>query len=132
MAYWEPRTVQIFNVRPNEPLKAEIAPDSLPALPALARSLQLYNFGKNISPKGPDFQGYLICGLADGSVVHFAWDAVGHRLSDRKVISLGNSPVHLTVCQVDGKKAIFAAGDRATVLSTEKGKLVQSPVMLKV
>lgn len=98
--------------------------DKSEPLPALVRSVQFFTFGGN--------DKYLICGLADGSFAHLAWKPATKKLVDMKIVSLGNAPVHLSVCEVDGKKAIFAAGNRATVVALDKQKLSHSPVMLKV
>lgn len=101
-----------------------------PPLPALVRSAILYNFGSDTSPKGADYHPHVLAGLGDGSVVYFAWK--DKQFKEKKIISLGRAPVSLTVCQVDGKRAVFAAGNRATVLSWEKKRLHTSPIMLKV
>lgn len=100
-----------------------------PPLPALVRSAILYNFGSDTSPKGADYHPHVLAGLGDGSVVYFAWK--DKQFKEKKIISLGRAPVSLTVCQVDGKRAVFAAGNRATVLSWEKKRLHTSPIMLK-
>lgn len=99
-------------------------------LPALVRSLQLFNFG--VDRRDSDYQIYLLCGLADGSLAHFKFDSKAKQLSEKKIISLGHAPVNLTVCEVEKKASIFAAGDRATVVSLDNKKLIHSPVMLKV
>lgn len=112
-------------------------------LPALVRSAFLHNFGKG---NGADSQSHLFVGLADGSLVSFSFkrkaiievvdgkeSKINTRvLEDQKIISLGHAPVSLTPCQVDGKRAVFAAGSRATVLSWEKTRVHNSPIMLKV
>lgn len=99
-----------------------------PKLPALVRSAFLYNFGS--TAKGDDYHPYLLIGLGDGSLVSFSWK--DKQLKDKKIISLGHAPVSLTPCRIDGKRTVFATGNRATVLSWEKKRLHNSPIMLKV
>jgi len=101
-----------------------------PPLPALVRSAILHNFGSDASSKGADHHPHVLAGLADGSVVYFPWK--DRQFKDRKTISLGHAPVSLTVFQIDGKRAVFAAGHRAAVLSWEKKRVHTSPIMLKV
>lgn len=110
--------------------KGFVSVSKSPPLPALVRSAILYNFGSDTSPKGADYYPHVLAGLGDGSVVYFAWK--DKQFKDRKTISLGRAPVSLTACQVDGKRAVFAAGNRATVLSWEKKRVHTSPIMLKV
>jgi hypothetical protein len=49
-------------------------------------------------------------------------------------VSLGHAPVSLSVCSIleGDMKTVFAAGDRAIVFAYERGRLVYSPILLKV
>ncbi|KAG5648442.1 hypothetical protein DXG03_005016 [Asterophora parasitica] len=125
VSYWGTNVVEIFILSQTGFVSiAKSAP-----LPALVRSLLLHNFGSD-DKKGADHHPYLLAGLADGSVAYFSWKE--KLLNDRKIISLGHSPVSLTVCLSEGKRAVFAAGNRATVLSWEKKRIHSSPIMLKI
>ena len=126
VSYWGKNEIEVFVLD----RQGFVSVSKSPPLPALVRSAILYNFGSDASTKGADYHPHILAGLADGSVVYFAWK--DKQLKDRKTISLGHSPVSLTVCEVDGKRAVFAAGNRATVLSWEKKRVHTSPIMLKV
>ncbi|KAH9480543.1 DNA damage-binding protein 1a [Psilocybe cubensis] len=127
VAYWGSNVIQVFALREgrlvtDQPLRS-------PPLPAVVRSLLLYNFGTDTSAKGADYHPYLLAGLGNGSVATLHWK--GGVLQDLKVISLGNAPVNLTPCEVDGKKTVFAAGNQATVFFCDKNRLTNSAIMLK-
>ncbi|KDR82646.1 hypothetical protein GALMADRAFT_837022 [Galerina marginata CBS 339.88] len=127
VAYWSSNIVEVFVLRDGA-LKSETRTRSTP-LPAVVRSLLLFNFGSDTSSKGPDHHPYLLAGLGDGSVASLHWkDGV---LKDLKVISLGRAPVSLSPCEVDGKRSVFAAGNKATVFFCEKSRLANSAIMLK-
>jgi DNA damage-binding protein 1 len=126
VAYWSTNRVDVFYIgRDKEKGLGRLErQDMSEPLPAPVRSVQFVEFDAN--------EKYLICGLADGSFAHFAWDQAIRSLVNKKIVSLGSAPVHLSVCEVDGKKAIFAAGGRSTVIAPDKKKLSHSPVILKV
>ncbi|KAF8650163.1 hypothetical protein AX16_005397 [Volvariella volvacea WC 439] len=103
-------------------------------LPAVVRSLTLFSFGAAedaVQNTGNHNQSnpHLVAGLADGSIVTFAWK--DKQLKDRKIVSLGHTPVALAPCMVEGNRAIFAAGYRAMMLSWDRKRLRYSPIMLK-
>jgi len=137
VAYWGTNTVEVFEL--SSTLKSVA---TSPSLPAIVRSLVLYNFGTGESSKFPNHYPYLLAGLGDGSVATMSWKEIRKpvvdggsgrdvNLSDLKVTSLGHAPVNLSSCEVDGRKSVLAAGNRATVFFMEKGRLVNSPIMLK-
>lgn len=128
VAYWSSNIVQVFTLR-DGCLVTDDSWRSAP-LPAVVRSLLLFNFGSDTSSKGADYHPYLLAGLGDGSVATLHWK--GGVLQDLKVISLGNAPVNLTPCEVDGRKTVFAAGNQATVFFCDKNRLTNSAIMLKV
>ncbi|KAH0586144.1 hypothetical protein H2248_007410 [Termitomyces sp. 'cryptogamus'] len=121
VSYWESKTVEIFNIEP----RGFISNVKTPPLPAFARSVLLHDF----EPDNDNHRYYLLAGLSDGTVAYFAWK--DKQLSDRKVVPLGHVPASLSVCQIDGKRSVFAAGTRATVFSWEKKRLHNSPIMLR-
>lgn len=79
-----------------------------------------------------DYHPYLLAGLSDGSVATFAWQ--DQQLKDRKIVSLGHAPVSLVFCAVQegDARTVLAAGNRAIVFAYERGRLVHSPILLKV
>lgn len=126
VSYWGSNVVEIFL------LEAEVfVPVSKSSpLPALVRSVVLHNFGSDHSSKGIDHHPYVLAGLGDGSLVLLPWK--DRQLKDKKIISLGQAPVSFSVCEVDKKRVIFAASNRATLVSLDKNRLRISPIMLKV
>jgi DNA damage-binding protein 1 len=128
VSYWSSNIIELFTIEKGT-LKSSNETRT-PPLPAVVRSILLYNFGSDINSKGVDYQPYLLAGMGDGSVVSFTWK--DGCLKDQKIVSLGHAPVSLTPCEVDGKKSVFAAGNRATVFFCDKNRLVNSAVMLKV
>ncbi|KAF5382718.1 hypothetical protein D9615_002834 [Tricholomella constricta] len=125
VAYWGTNIIEIFVLDK----KGFVSISKSAPLPALVRSVLLHSFGSDHSAKGEDFHPHLLAGLGDGSVVYFPWK--NKQLNDKKVISLGHAPVSLSMCLVDGKRTVFAAGNRATVLTWEKKRIHSSPIMLK-
>ncbi|KAJ6557241.1 CPSF A subunit region-domain-containing protein [Mycena vulgaris] len=95
-------------------------------LGAVVRSLLLHDFGT-----GGDSHPYLFAGLGDGTFAYFTWNEQERVLGEPKPTSLGNLPVCFSPCTVDGKKALLAAGSRAMVLSWERERVHNSPVVLK-
>lgn len=85
-----------------------------------------------MSSKGADHHAFLLAGLGDGSVASMLWK--DNELKDLVVVSLGHAPVSLTPFEVDDKRTVLAAGNRATVFfyDSKKNRLSNSPIMLKV
>lgn len=126
VAYWGSNTVEVFVIS-GATLNVKARS---PRLPAVVRSLLLYNFGTSINTKDPNHHAYLLAGLGDGSIATMSWK--DNNLRDLKITSLGRAPVTLTPCEVDGKKSVFAAGNRANIFFGENNRLANSPIMLKV
>ncbi|PCH40170.1 hypothetical protein WOLCODRAFT_67201 [Wolfiporia cocos MD-104 SS10] len=124
VSFWGTNKVEILSL--DSKLTTLCKTDSLPALP---RSLLLYNFGSGRSQKEADFRPYLLVGLTDGSVVTYSFKE--GELKDKKLFALGTAPVSFTTCNIDGRTALFASGSRAAVLYWDRQRLQQSPVMLK-
>ncbi|CAL1713378.1 unnamed protein product [Somion occarium] len=99
------------------------------ALPSLPYSLMLHNFGSGRKAKDPDFRPVVLVGLTHGSIVTFNFKDNG--LHDKKVLPLGNIPVSLSACEVDGRRAVFASGSRSTVLYWDRQRIRHSSVLLK-
>ncbi|KIL67911.1 hypothetical protein M378DRAFT_185481 [Amanita muscaria Koide BX008] len=125
VSYWGKNAIEIFAIA-NPTLNSLYKEHQLPSL---VRSLLLYNFGTDPSSKGNDYQPYLLVGLSDGSLVTFIWR--DKELQEKKLVSLGHAPIILTPCTVEGKRAVLAAGSRATLVSFDKKRLQFSPVSLK-
>jgi DNA damage-binding protein 1 len=124
-SFWASNCVKLFSPESNLSIICETS-----TLPALPRSLLLHNFGQSTSSKDPDYHPHLLVGLTDGSVAAFSF--MNKELVDQKIISLGDLPVLLNACQVDGRKTVFACGSRASILFWEKETLRHSLVILKV
>ncbi|KAF9496184.1 hypothetical protein BDN71DRAFT_1415949 [Pleurotus eryngii] len=125
LAYWEKNVVEILRLGKGNKLESI---SKTPSLPAVVRSLVLHNFGTE--PSGSNSRPYVLAGLGDGSVAVFAWKD-NKELADKKLISLGDAPVSLSLCEVEGKTAVFAAGTQATIVSWDGRRLRDSPIMLK-
>lgn len=125
VSFWGSNQVKLFS--PKGGSLSVICQTS--ALRALPRSLLLYNFGKDANSKAPDYHPHLLIGLADGTAISYSWR--NNELSDPKTIPLGDVPVFLNAYQVDGRKALFACGSRASILFWDRDTLRHSPVILK-
>ncbi|EIN12704.1 hypothetical protein PUNSTDRAFT_97523 [Punctularia strigosozonata HHB-11173 SS5] len=125
VGFWGSNNVMILCQKGNI-LELELQTDPLPALP---RSLLLYNFGTSFGKKDPNYHAHLLIGLADGSLVSYAY--ARKELKDKKVVPLGASPVSLVPCEANGKKAIFCCGTRAAVVYWDRDRLQNAPALLK-
>ncbi|TFK40691.1 CPSF A subunit region-domain-containing protein [Crucibulum laeve] len=137
LAYWSSKVIEIFILKPHSRTR-DLILESLgksEPLPALIRSLLLFNFGLEHKSNELNYHPYLIAGLSDGSIATYSWKLKELKkegeLKDRKIVSLGHAPVTLTPCIVEGKPAVFAAGNRASILSWKKERLIHSPIMIK-
>ncbi|EGN98024.1 hypothetical protein SERLA73DRAFT_109335 [Serpula lacrymans var. lacrymans S7.3] len=99
-----------------------------PVLPSLPRSLLLFNFTRSDIPKQTEYNQYLIVGLGDGSVVSYEFKK--EELHGQKIFSVGNVPVTLHPCDVEGRRTVFACGSRTSILFWDKERLHHSPLML--
>jgi DNA damage-binding protein 1 len=127
VGFWGSNHVRILRQVDAPALREDHKTDRLPALP---RSLLLYNFGTNSKKKSPDYHAHLLIGLADGSMVSFAYTAEG--LKDKKVVPLGTSPVSLVPTEANRRKSIFCCGTRASVVFWDRDRLQNAPALLKV
>lgn len=78
----------------------------------------------------------MLAGLADGSVVSWVFDKEKkeeeERLKDRKMSTLGATPVELVPFLHQGIPAICAVGARATIFSGSQGRIASAPVLVNV
>ncbi|KDQ62210.1 hypothetical protein JAAARDRAFT_121297 [Jaapia argillacea MUCL 33604] len=122
VSFWGSNHVDVLAVQREDPyLTLLCATEGLRSLP---RSLLLRDF----EPGSKDRRTHLLVGLADGSLVTFALRE--GKLLDKRVFSLGDGPVSLAPCDVNGIKTIFACASRACILSWEKERIHQSPMLL--
>lgn len=126
VSFWGSNNVTVLALEKGE-IKTVCPPTPLPAL---ARSLLLFNFGSGRAAKDAEYHPHLLAGLADGSVVSFSFK--NKELREKKIASLGTAPVFLSPCLVDGRRTVLASGNRASILYWDKQRLQQSPVMLRV
>ena len=127
VSFWGSNSVAVLSVGSNAEVLGTVHETTLSALP---RSVLLHNFGKGTGPSDPDFRLHLLVGLADGTIVTYT--VRDKELHDRKQSSLGNAPVSLSVCDVDGRTVVVASGTRANVLFWDKQRVRPSPTSLKV
>lgn len=95
-------------------------------VPQLPCSLRFHDFGTETGTPKP----YFIAGLVDGSVAVIPFD--GNKLGNMRIVSLGDQPIYLTPCFLQGKEALMATGRRSSVLHWAKDSLQHSPVLMKV
>merc|ERR1712057_160732 len=74
-----------------------------------------------------------MCALGDGQLITWLFDPTSGSVCNKKSISLGTQPLHLTACHASNKSIahVFAASDRPTVIYSHNKKLLFSSVNLK-
>lgn len=74
-----------------------------------------------------EFDGvrYVLCGLADGSLLSFKVRGDG-KCYDRKQLTLGTKQIQLKSFRYHNEDFVFAASDRPTVIHSSNGKLLYS------
>ncbi|KAI0754895.1 mono-functional DNA-alkylating methyl methanesulfonate N-term-domain-containing protein [Daedaleopsis nitida] len=123
VSFWGSNKVAILSLGQN--LLAPVCEVTTPALP---RSLLLHNFGTS-GPTGGDFRPYLLVGLADGTLLTYAFR--DKELVDRKQSSLGNAPVSLSVVESEKRTVVLVSGTRANLLFWDRQRVRPSPVSIK-
>lgn len=126
VSFWEDNTVGLYGLQGNK-LQIVSQCDPLTSLPT---SLLLHNFGTGRKTKDADYRPVVIAGLSDGSIISFSFRE--NQLQDKKIFSLGGTPVQLSSCDVDGKRAVFASGSTSAILYWDKQSVRYSPVLIKV
>ncbi|KAF9267572.1 hypothetical protein L218DRAFT_895037 [Marasmius fiardii PR-910] len=127
VAFWQTNQVKIYAYKDT----GFTFVSQSPPLPAPVRSLLFYNFGSDVSSTGQDHHPCLIAGLTNGLVVSFSCVGKGKELKDMKVISLGDSPISLSPCQIDGRRTVLACGAKSAILAWDRSRLQHSPMLLK-
>ncbi len=122
VGFWDDFGVQIYSI----PQLACVARTG--EMTGLPRSLLIVDFeeGKSTSRR------YLVVGQATGRVVAIPFVDKALDLTDKRIITLGDSPVLLTKCCVEGRPTVLATGSRSTLLSWKKDGIFFSPLLLKV
>ncbi|KAH8824837.1 mono-functional DNA-alkylating methyl methanesulfonate N-term-domain-containing protein [Flagelloscypha sp. PMI_526] len=119
VATWQSNTIDIFKGQTT-------AVDRIASTPPLSSpicSLLFFTFNGDPAPT------FLIAGLANGTIAYFPW--VRETLGDMKIVSLGDAPVSLSPCTVEGNPVVFASGSRSMVMSWHKKRVKTAPIMLK-
>ncbi|TFY70381.1 hypothetical protein EVG20_g2619 [Dentipellis fragilis] len=127
VGFWDSNHVQILSLTSVDSYLMPVCEGV--TLPALPRSVLLYNLGSDRKLKPLEYQPYLLVGLTDGTVLSYSFP--NQELKDCRVTSLGAAPVMLTACGSEGKPMVFASGSRAAVLFWNNGRFQNSPVSLK-
>lgn len=98
-------------------------------VPHFSRSIMTWSFGS-----GHHSQVYLLIGTGNGQLVTLRLNNTrdGIDLSSRRTTSLGERPVRLCTCVVDGNSVVMATGNRTVLLSSNKQRITQHHVNIKV
>lgn len=95
------------------------------SLMGLPRSLALVNFRN-------DGVSHVLVGQGDGAVVAVPFSQnTGFNETEKKISNLGDSPVSLSTCVINGRVAVIASGTRCSMVLWKNG-LEFTPVLLKV
>ena len=89
------------------------------------KSVVMHDFG--LDATRPRLQ--ILVGFADGTSRSF--EIREGKLHEKKVESLGDTPVSLTRCSVDGRSAILGVSSRTSLFFWENDSLCRSPVLVK-
>ena len=128
VGFWMSKVVKILSLsEPGTAFKEVCETGKLPAAP---RSLLLFNFTSEFGTKDPQSHPHLLVGLVDGSLATFTYQ--NGELGDQKLISIGSLPVTMHTCRIRDRSAVFACGNRTSILFWDKERLQHSPLMLKV
>ncbi|KAK7682424.1 hypothetical protein QCA50_014629 [Cerrena zonata] len=90
VSFWEDNTIALYGFQGN---KLQLLSKSDP-LPSLPNSVLLHNFGSGRKAKDTDYRPCVLAGLVDGSILTFSFR--DNQLQDKKVFSLGGTPVQLS------------------------------------
>ncbi len=120
VAYYGAHDVHVLGVRDLKRIgKAAV-------MPHLPCSLRFHAFGDGQTGPKP----YVIVGLIDGTVALIPFE--NNTLGNHRIISLGDRPVHLSLCFIRGKEKILATGRRSAVFFWAKDTMQHSPVLMRV
>ena len=119
VGFWDEFQVQVYTVSDLTPVGTPVTLSNLP------RSLVMVDL------KGNSDSLFVVVGQGDGIVVAVPFSKVGLHVADKKISSLGDSPVHLSTCVVGGRNTVIANGTRCSMVSW-KSSLEFTPILLKV
>ena len=125
LGFWEEHKVGMYSFDALQPLKGA-ADIEVPHVP---RSIMAWSFGS-----GHHSQVNLLIGTGNGQLVTLRLNDTrdGIDMSSRRTISLGERPVHLCTCIADGNSVVMATGSRTVLLSSNKQRITQHHVNIKV
>ena len=130
VGFWGSNRVQILSViDSSNPFKHICSSEPYSSVP---RSVLLHNFGTSHDRNLPDYRPHLMVGLADGTAVSQAYNALEYKLQPPNVSTLGGAAVHLTPYDIDGRRCVFACGNIGEVYYWNNTRLQRSPISLKV
>lgn len=153
VAAWSSNAVAVLYTGTEGIKVAHVTPEHAHA--SLPVSVMLYNFGapkssrKRTAPaSGPEEENeprqYLLIGHADGSITSYVYakhefknegqstKLVRVELKEKKHMVMGTTPISLTAVEMEGRKAICAAGSRAAFVFYSQGRLQQAPILVEV
>ena len=130
VGFWGSNRVQILSIiDASSPFKLICSSDPYSSVP---QSVLLHNFGTSHDRNQPDYRPHLMVGLADGTVVSQAYNALEYKLQPPINSALGGPTVHLTPYDIDGRRCVFACGDSGEVYYWDNTRLQRSPISLRV
>ena len=98
-------------------------------LPHVPRSIMAWSFSAS------NDQVHLLIGTGHGQLVSLKLNytkVLSIDMSSRRSISLGDRPVSLQRCAVDGRTVVMATGGRTIIMSWSNGRIAQHHVNVKV
>ncbi|TDL17702.1 hypothetical protein BD410DRAFT_901246 [Rickenella mellea] len=119
VGFWQKHQIQVFSL-PNFEPKGTVTD-----LSCLPRSVLFHSFGDRGTPP----QSHILVGQSDGTVavIPFHKGNVGNK----RMVRLGDSPVHLCSCAVDGHPVVIASAGRASIFFWDKESVQHAPVLVK-
>lgn len=125
IGFWEEHVVGTYNF---DTLRPVTGVDNI-EMPHVPRSIMAWSFGS-----GAQQQVYLLVGTGNGQLVSLRLFGKRHTIdmSSRYSTSLGDRPVRLYHCRVDGTKVAMAVGSRTVILSSNSQRIAHHHVGIKV
>ena len=125
VSFWTENIIALYSFQGNK-LQPLAQSELLPSLP---RSVLLHNFGPGRKPKDAEYRPHVLAGLTNGSIVSFNFK--DNKFQDKKIFSVGELPVQLSPCEIDGRKSVFASGATSAIVYWDKQSVRYSPVLVK-
>lgn len=125
IGFWNDYTVSICRFETLNPLAGAEKIE----MPHVPRSIMAWQFGS-----GSSDHLSLLVGTGNGQIVTLKLDSNSKTvdLASRRTTSLGDRPVSLQECPVDGGRAIMAIGSRTVLMTGNNGRVMQHAVNVKV